>query len=323
MIRRVFVVAAFFAAHMAHANWQDGPTLPTPLQEIYPTLWKDKLVVAGGLAAGEARNLYVSDAVWLYDGKQWQSLAALPEPRHHPLLTTVGEALYAVGGFTESAGGKWTNTADLMELTEQGWQQRASLPITLSETVAAEIDGKLHVAGGRTVTGAENGSWADSQDTDWHGSYDPATNLWRNLPPLPLARNSACSVVVNGQWHVIGGRTVNGGNCARHDVYQPKTNSWTQAASMPEAQGGLACASVNGNIYVFGGEFFDNGGGGVYDAVWRYNTATGQWDRVATMPLPRHGLGAVTLDNAIWVIGGAAEAGARQTSDKISIFIPD
>lgn len=323
MRRCIAILAAILTATTVRAGWQDGPALPKPAQEIYPAVWQGQLVVAGGLTGNNERKLSVSASVWQFDGKQWQTLPSLPEPRHHPFLITVGGTLFSVGGFIETPAGQWSNTSDVMALTGQGWEQRASLPISLSETVAAEIDGRLHVAGGRTVTGAKNGSWADSQDTDWHGSYDPATNLWHNLPPLPLARNSACSVVVNGQWHVIGGRTVSGGNCSRHDVYTPQSNTWTQAASMPQAQGGLACASLNGSIYVFGGEYFDNGGGGVYDAVWRYDTKTGQWDRAGTMPLPRHGLGAVTHNGAIWVIGGAAQAGAKQTSDRISIYAPD
>jgi hypothetical protein len=40
------------------------------------------------------------------------------------------------------------------------------------------------------------------------------------------------------------------------------------------------------------------------------------------MPHPRHGLGAVTLDGAIHVIGGALKASGVETSALVEIYRP-
>ena len=77
----------------------------------------------------------------------------------------------------------------------------------------------------------------------------------------------------------------------------------------------------NEHIYVFGGEFFDNGGG-VYSNVWEYSIASDTWQAVSHMPKPRHGLGAITTEEGIFVIAGALEAGGNQTSNRMSIFLP-
>jgi N-acetylneuraminic acid mutarotase len=70
---------------------------------------------------------------------------------------------------------------------------------------------------------------------------------------------------------------------------------------------------LNQQLWVFGGEFFQQGGG-VFSKVWSYSPLNNSWQQQGEMPLPRHGLGAVTLDDAIYIIGGATAAGLKQTS---------
>lgn len=108
----------------------------------------------------------------------------------------------------------------------------------------------------------------------------------------------------------------------------PNTKSMTRARTAgaaprrcPRRKGGLAAAAAGGRLYAFGGEFFDTGGG-VYPEVWVYDPASDSWDAVAPMPHPRHGLGAVTLDGAIHVIGGALKASGVETSALVEIYRP-
>lgn len=44
---------------------------------------------------------------------------------------------------------------------------------------------------------------------------------------------------------------------------------------------------------------------------------------MSRMPTPRHGLGAVTLGDAIATIGGAAQPSGTQTTAKIDWFTPE
>jgi hypothetical protein len=97
---------------------------------------------------------------------------------------------------------------------------------------------------------------------------------------LPTARNSAASVVIGDNWHIVGGRTVSGGNTPAHDVYDANEDRWRPAAPMPQGQGGLAAAALGGKLYAFGGEYFDNGGG-VYPESWAYEPTTDRLDRAA------------------------------------------
>lgn len=326
VICRSAVLALLFCAGNAVAesnyHWQHGPSLPAPVQEIYPAVHKDSIYVAGGLTSGTP-NFTVSEQVFRFQkgSKNWQTMPPFPVPVHHAMLVSAGDKLWSFGGFTENENGQWINSSAVWEFNESdgSWIKRNPMPVKLSESISAVINGKVHLAGGRTTT-KDNYHWQHHMDSDWHGVFDPETSVWQSATPIPTPRNSACSVVYDDKWHVIGGRTVDNGNTAVHEVFDAAKDIWITGKPMPEAEAGIGCAVLHGSIYVFGGEYFDDAGGGVFHKVWRYEINRKRWSEATVMPVPRHGLGVVSFEDAIWLIGGAGEAGAKDTRHIVSQF---
>nr|WP_252736214.1 kelch repeat-containing protein [Aestuariibacter sp. A3R04] len=302
--------------------WSAGPALPEPVQEIYPAVYGDAIYVVGGLRE-TAQGFTVSDRVYRLTSQsdEWERLSDFPVPVHHAMLVSAEGTLWAFGGFTGSIDGQWNNSSTVYAYDQNAdrWTKVGSMPVKLSESISAVINGNVHLAGGRT-TDADNYAWQHHLDSGWHGVYDAEGGVWKSAAALPTPRNSACSVVVKGKWHVIGGRDVENGNTGAHEVFDPETDTWQVAKPMPEAQAGIGCVVYHNNIYVFGGEFFDSARGGVYYKVWRYEINRERWQDVSVMPVPRHGLGVVTMDDAIWLIGGASKAGAKETRNTVSLF---
>ena len=319
-------------------SWQEAASLPYRVQEIYPAIYQQHIIVAGGLSPDVDENrIGVSDRVLVYSlkDKTWREGPSLPEPRHHPMLVVVNSRLLAFGGFVVDAQGAWHNSTDVLELVmgendntqdilQNGhWQKIAQLPAPLSETLSAVHGDKVHLVSGRTPINLDkNSQWRDQIDVASHYVFELDTLSWSQAPKIPTARNSACSVTHNGIFHTIAGRTVATGNLAKHEAYDFSSGQWQELAALPQAKGGLACAAIDDQIYVFGGEFFDNGGG-VYSEVWQYDIATDKWRNAGTMPQPRHGLGALSVKGAIYVIAGALQAGGNQTSNAMTIYRPD
>lgn len=341
-IRRMlscYALLALLSLCSSRANsdeWQHAPVLPYKVQEIYPTVYQQHIVVAGGLYLNNEKQMGVSDRVLFYSLKEkvWKDGPKLPEARHHPMLVAVGERLFSFGGFVMDEQGIWHNSLDVLELVageadtqparllNGNWKKLSRLPAALAETLSAVNAGKVHLVSGRTpIDSSKNSQWIEQTDVNTHYIFDVESLSWTEGKPIPTARNSACSVQRRDKLHTIGGRTVAGGNLATHEVYDFKTGKWHTQAPLPQAQGGLACAEAGGKIYVFGGEFFDNGGG-VYSDVWEYTPSTDSWQSVSTMPTPRHGLGALKINDKIYVIAGAAQAGGNQTTDLMTIFSP-
>lgn len=302
----------------AAVEWQSLVPMPQAVQEIYPTVHKGKIYVAGGLSDKiDADKQQMTAAVQVYDvmDNRWTLGPPLPEPRHHAYLVSVGEQLFLFGGFVAANGGRWSASADVLLLDEasNSWHKVATLPKPLTETTAVVLHGRVHLASGRSPLGPENAQWRDQQDVNWHWVFDPSTLSVTEATQLNIAFNSAAAVVLAEQFYLVGGRQVDGGNLAQLQRFDPMTNQWQALAPLPQAQGGLAAAVLDEQLWVFGGEYFTDGGG-VYSEVWVYQAATDSWQERGKMPLPRHGLGAVSIENTIYVLGGATEVGLKATS---------
>lgn len=305
-------------------NWRAGPALPYAVQEIYPALHQGQIHLAGGfISAGDSIS-GVSDRHVILDPSSdtWRDATRLPVARHHPNLISFENHLLAIGGFAvQSEQAVWVMQPGVWAFDGSDWQDAPSLPQPNGESVTNVLVDGLHVCGGRKPRGAANANWNDHTDISDHFRLSGLNETWSTAAPLPTPRNSAASAVIGPNWHVVGGRTVAGGNTPAHEVYDASEDRWRAAAPMPQAQAGLAAAAVDGKLYAFGGEYFDNGGG-VYPEAWSYDPGADAWSAVADMPHPRHGLGAVTVGDEIFVIGGALKAGGNQTSNLVEIFKP-
>ena len=330
--------------------WTRMADMPFPVQEIYPVAHREYssrpgsikpiinsvLINAGGLTDAPGYDYNVTDEVTIYDPltDQWRYGPPLPAPMHHVALVSNSGYLTAVGGFLRDGNGGWQMQSRVWQLSdvENGfWNEAPPLPIAQAETVAVSLNGRIHVVGGRSPAGSRNREWGDHIDTAKHWAFIASENRWVEMAALPFARNSAAGAVHRGALYLIGGRTVTRGNSARVDIYDPVSNRWQKAAPLPKStredaphgQGGLAAAEWDGYIYAFGGEWFRSGGsgGGVYAEVWEYDPREDKWRGVAAMPRPRHGLGAVTLKDGIYVAGGAARVGGNGTSAVLDRFV--
>ena len=304
--------------------WRAGPPLPFAAQEIYPALHGGKIHLAGGFISNGETISGATDRHVVLDiqSGEWSDSVPLPVARHHPNLISYQDRLLAIGGFeARSEDAVWIMQAGVWMFDGEEWSNAQTLPQPNGESVLGVLNGTLHTCGGRKPSGSSNASWNDHDDIADHFILTGLDSVWEAASPLPTARNSAAAAVIGANWHVVGGRTVTGGNTPAHEVYDVNEDRWRTAAPMPQGQGGLASASVGDKLYAFGGEFFDNGGG-VYPEAWVYDPAQDTWDAIPDMPHPRHGLGAIAVENEIYVIGGALEVGGRKTSDLVEIFTP-
>jgi hypothetical protein len=126
--------------------------------------------------------------------------------------------------------------------------EKAPMPSARTEAGVGVIDGKLYVVGGFD---------ANYVLTSGMAVYDPATDVWTTLAPMPT-RRSAPVAVLNGLLYVVGGfsSTGQGGCCAglttTVEAYDPKTNTWTTRTALPAVGTGFPIV-LDGVIYYFGG----------------------------------------------------------------------
>lgn len=226
----------------------------------------------------------------------WRALASLPLVAHHIGAGVVAGHVYAVGGLTTL---QFSPRSELYRYLPDVdvWEPRAALPTPRGAMAVATAGDRLHAIGGF-------GAGVEVAD---HAAYDPASDTWQVLAPLPVPRDHLAAVTIDGFLYVVGGRTP---NTARLDRYDPRCDAWTTLAPMPTARSGHAAAAIDGKLVVLGGEV-DNRRppNRVFVEVELYDPETDRWVSLEPMPVPRHGMGAVTVDGLVYVPGGAFRAG--------------
>ena len=65
--------------------------------------------------------------------------------------------------------------------------------------------------------------------------YGVASGVWAIKAPMPIARHSAHTGVINGLLYVAGGNLGGAGVTSLLQIYNPLTDSWSTGPAMPES----------------------------------------------------------------------------------------
>jgi N-acetylneuraminic acid mutarotase len=244
----------------------------------------------------------------------WLTLAPFPVPSEEVLGASAGGKMYVFAGLAPV----WKPKALVYEYdpATDKWTQKKPMPLPSHHVAFATLNDKIYAFGGYKLPESGPPAW-DPIDNAWE--YDPATDTWKALAPLPSKRGAASAAVLNGKIYVTGGAgslpgvKENGIHPLRPhnvvatvDVYDPAANSWSSARPMLLARNHHASAAVNGKLYVFGGRISAAfiGVSNNVDLVEAYDPATNLWSARARMPSARSAIAAGVYGNYVVIPGG-------------------
>jgi N-acetylneuraminic acid mutarotase len=107
---------------------------------------------------------------------------------------------------------------------------------------AVAADGKLYVVGGRLP-----------RNIDALEVYDPKSDRWTPLAPLPTARSGLGAAFANGHIYVFGGEGnsfSSTGVFEQNEEYDLATNIWRTDAPMPTPRHGIGAAVIDDRVYI-------------------------------------------------------------------------
>ena len=244
--------------------------------------------------------------------------APVPPLDDRPARPVLWQVLWMLGALVLTMGALWTPTLlaqpaaslDLLtdaesvalgqpELEPQArWDTRAPLPQARSRLALAEWDNRLYVAGGET----------DAAVTDQVLAYDLESNTWEALAPLPQPLANSSAAALADHLYVAGGNTgADDGYAVRAtlEVYSMADDTWLDPVNLPNPLTGAALVAGEDALYLLGG--WD--GAAMRDEVWRLavdadGTPAGNWELFTRLRAPRAFMGAVAVENTIYVVGG-------------------
>jgi N-acetylneuraminic acid mutarotase len=190
------------------------------------------------------------------------------------------------------------------------------MPEPRSDYAAGVVGGKLIVAGGTFWTGTK-GHWIQKQFSASTHAFDPHSQAWEQLPPMPFPLACAASAVVDGKLFVMGGFT--GTSANRKVLVLEKHNSsytWKEFGDFPYDRVYPRAAAVGKLLYVIGGlqKFEPRDPTGTCCTsktatrtlmVLNTQRPSDGWKDLAPFPGdPRFYFGAESNGKAVWMFGG-------------------
>ena len=284
-----------------HDQWSKGPDLPLPVHHEMAATFGGRTVIMGGwLPQGDALNAVTSDRVFELRGNKWKELPKLPHARAAGAAAVVGDKLVVFGG---QASGKLVPETDVFD--GKAWSAGPNLP-TARDHLGGVSDGKyVYALGGRDLSPDKN--------LDAVERFDPTSNKWDPIAPLPAPRGDVAAALIAGRIFVIGGETSTQ-VFPTNEALDLRTTTWGPAPAMPTARHGLGVAAVGSTLYAFGGALRPGHTASATTTeglAFAEGASAGpvQWQKVREAPTPRQQAAAAVDDGTFWVVGGLAPDG--------------
>ncbi|MBN1562053.1 T9SS type A sorting domain-containing protein [candidate division KSB1 bacterium] len=255
-----------------------------------------KIYVAGGIGLTDLTNTVES-----YDPvtESWTNVTTMPFTRWGHAVCSVNDKLYLLGGIRDAIAGTVTNSLQEYDPQTDAWTEKAPMPTARTVFSVCVVDDKIHVLGGSTD------GFPHAALSAVHEVYNPATDKWQTLEPMPTPRTYLSTSYLDGKIYAMGGNvtTVPGPCTDVIEVYsfRPaiKEDSWIELAKMGTIRGITAACSIHGKLYVVGDGI----------KVEEYDPKLNKWRYVRDMPIGRNGNAACALDSVMYVTGGQTAMG--------------
>ncbi|MFN6946863.1 MAG: Kelch repeat-containing protein [Cytophagaceae bacterium] len=173
-------------------SWEKGPDMPAPRGAGGLTLAEGALWYVGGI--NEEKK--ISNSLFRFDiaTNQWEEKTGMPTARDHLRLEAVDGSLYAISGREDDLRFNLA-TLEAYDINTGKWARKADIPTPRGGFGSAVLDGYIYTFGGEHVWNCYN----------LFERYNPSTDQWEVLDPLPETRHGILGGVINNRLHLISG----------------------------------------------------------------------------------------------------------------------
>lgn len=248
-------------------SWTEGPRLPQPRHHPMLVAALGRVWVFGGYDRRDGGEWTAMKEVWALDQGDWAPVGQMPDFLCETVGLALGDHIHLVTGRAPkgTANGQWNDQGDVathlvFDASANRWHQARPAPMARNSAAGAVLDGKLYIAGGRTVEGGGTGRL---------DVYDPAADRWDTLAPIPPSPATGqqvggglAMVETGGRLFAFGGEWFagDGGVFAETWIYDPVRDAWSRGPDMKTPRHGLAGIQVGGQaLAIAGGEVVSGG----------------------------------------------------------------
>lgn len=184
---------------VAGNTWTRNAPLPAPLSAGCAEFLNGQIHYVGGNRGQDRATDYDTHYVLAAGELQWHKAAPLPFPRDHFSTAVLAGKIYVFGGeIGHDVHHRQQTDATVYDSATDSWTTLAAVPIGKShaESSTFVLNDRVVIAGGQTD---------NFQATANVVEYDPASNTWAVLPPLPRPLEGVIVQPLGDRLFVTGG----------------------------------------------------------------------------------------------------------------------
>ena len=266
---------------------------------------------------------------------EWHTTASMPKARSEITATYLNGKIFSFGGVHK---GTTVDNAEVFDIASETFTPIRPLPVPLDHTMAVAVDDQIYIIGGSlSATNQVSGDTVAEMMavTNWDFAprtavyrYDPATDRYTRLGPMPLARLGHSAVAHGQHIYSVGGQGPNPGVMLRYHI---DSDNWDLLPGMPTFREHQAIGVLEGRIHVVGGRWPNPLNPGATFMIGQLNTDANEcfdpgsmtWATRAPAPTSRGaGYGAV-LGGLFYVAGGEVlDSPDRLTFGEVEAYDP-
>ena len=153
----------------------------------------------------------------------WRERNPMPTPRNHAAIGVVNGKIYVIGGRVGAAFIGLASDVSVVEeydpATDQWSGPRARMPTARSALGAGVYGGRIYVAGGEYQDPHMMATFRAVE------AYDPTSNTWTEMPPMPVSRHGLAVGVIANRMYVVSGDVQSAGtgvevSTSEHDAFE-------------------------------------------------------------------------------------------------------
>ena len=230
---------------------------------------------------------------WYIPHDNYITAASMALGRAYHTISSVGNYIYAIGGWTSSSSSGATYLVSRFNVLNNTWDSMSNAPSTMSNHTASVIDDKIYIIGSANAY-----------------CYNPSNDSWSDITNVPTNRYHHSEAVVNGRMYILCGYPSSGGSSALKSVYSydPTTSSWTAETDMLYVRYKHSSSAVGDKIYLM------CGGASPTKDNYCYDTLTKTWSTKTAPPSARNEHTSSTVDGKIYLIGGTETSFGTSTN---------
>jgi tyrosinase-like protein/Kelch motif protein/kelch motif-containing protein len=134
---------------------------------------------------------------------KWESRRPMSVARNHAYAAAVNGKIYVIGGRTGHAFILSATNTDVVEeytpVSDTWSAPKERMPTPRSGGAWGTDGRRIYVAGGEVTTKELVGAFRAVE------AYEPATNSWISLPPMPMPRHGIAGAVIGNELHLVSG----------------------------------------------------------------------------------------------------------------------